>query len=382
MVRRTGEATRTATIKDVAAQAGVGIGTVSRVLNDHPAVTDDTRARVRAAIATLDYHPNRAARALSRRRAGSIAVLVPFFTHASAIERLRGVVSVLDESGSEVVLFNVDHAAALEAKFTQLTRRDLADGALVLSLRPNADQARRLRDSRLPVVMVDADVPGFPAFVVDDVAGGRLAARHLLDLGHRRIAYLGDTVDPAFRFISSARRQQGLVAEMTKVGADLPPDRFGAGIHDSAVALGVAMRLLQSEPPPTAVFAHSDTQALAVLEAANRLGLRVPDEVSVIGYDDIELAGYAGLTTVRQPLFESGRLGAQRLLSLMQHGTYDGPKRVELPLEVVVRRTTGPVGAHRPQSRRSGAHGAHPTPATGRPARRASRPVRRGNTNS
>jgi DNA-binding LacI/PurR family transcriptional regulator len=332
-----------ATIRDVAARAGVGVATVSRVLNDHPAVLDQTRDRVNAAIAELDYRPSRVARALSRRRTGTIAVLVPFFTHHSAVERLRGVMAVLDQRGLEIVLFNLDHAGAVEDRFTQLARRNIADGLLIITIRPPSAAARRLRTLGVPTVVVDADPGGFPAVVVDDVAGGRLAAQHLLALGHRRIAYLGEAPDRRFRFTSSSRRLRGFSHELARAGCPLTPSLITAGLHDHDVAVRVARRLLSSQPRPTAVFAHSDTQAFGVLEAADQLGIRVPDELSVLGFDDIESARLAGLTTVRQPLHESGRLGATRLLDRLD-GNVPRPRRIELPLEVVCRRTTAPPG--------------------------------------
>jgi DNA-binding LacI/PurR family transcriptional regulator len=333
------------TIKDVASLAGVGIGTVSRVLNDHPAVTASTRAKVRAAIELLDYEPHRAARALSGRSSRAIAVVVPLITQPSAVERLRGVLAALDESGYEVVLFSIDDAEQRRVRLGRLLRRDLADGLLLVSLRPTPEEVRRLREAGLPTVVVDGDVDGFPTFVVDDIRGGRLAARHLLELGHSRIAYVGDVVTPYAASSSSSRRLRGLAEELAAAGTPLDTTLVAEGRHALAVARRMALDVLQrSNPPPTAVFAHSDTQALGVLEAADELGLRVPEDLSVIGFDDIESARYAGLTTVRQPLFESGRLGGERILERLR-GDQVAPGRVELPLEVVVRRTTAPCPA-------------------------------------
>jgi LacI family transcriptional regulator len=341
------------TIKDVAALAGVGIGTVSRVVNDHPGVKPATRARVRDAISRLDYHPHRVGRALSGRRLGAVAVLVPFFTHPSAVERLSGVVSVTDPLGLDLVLFNVDHPHARASHLARLARRDVADGVLILSLSPTDEAHRQLLEHGVPTVVVDADAPGLPSVVIDDTIGGQLAGRHLLELGHRRIAYVADAIDPAFGFTSSARRQRGLEQVLHEAGAPLDPALVGAGIHDPVVAKRVGAELLSMAERPTAVFAHSDTQALGVLEAATSLGLRVPEDVSVLGFDDIEIARFAGLSTVRQPLFESGRLGATRLVEVLESGSCTGPRRLELPLEVMARRTTGPVPMERRPAARS-----------------------------
>ncbi|MET1000755.1 MAG: LacI family DNA-binding transcriptional regulator, partial [Acidimicrobiia bacterium] len=145
-----------ATINDVAARAGVGVSTVSRVLNRSPRVSDATRTRVLAAIEELSYRPNPMARGLSRGRCQTLGVVVPFFTHASAVERLRGVVAALDGSRYDLVLFNVESPTHRDEHFAALTRRDRADGLLVLSMPPPADDLSRLAAAGVPVVLVDA----------------------------------------------------------------------------------------------------------------------------------------------------------------------------------------------------------------------------------
>jgi DNA-binding LacI/PurR family transcriptional regulator len=334
---------RASTIKDVAARAGVGVGTVSRVLNDHPAVTTATRQRVREAMDVLDFHPNRAARALSRQRSGAIAVIVPFVTQPSSVERLRGVLSVIDDSPFEIVLYGVDFNERRHQRLSRIFRPNVADGLLVVSLRLLPDEIRRLEDAVIPTVVIDAGVESLPSVVVDDVAGGHLAAEHLLALGHRRIAYIGDAVEPRFGWTSSTRRLRGLADALAAADLSLSDELVRDGPHGRDVAVGLATELLTLRPRPTAIFAHSDTQALGALEAAATLGLGVPDDVSVIGFDDIESARYAGLTTVRQPLFESGRLGASMLLDALGGVLPRPPPHVELPLEIALRRTTGPV---------------------------------------
>jgi DNA-binding LacI/PurR family transcriptional regulator len=351
---------RAPTIKDVAARAGVGVGTVSRVLNDHPAVTTTTRARVRAAMEDLDFHPNRAARALSRQRSGAIAVIVPFVTHPSSVERLRGVLSVVDESPFEVVLYGVDFTERRHQRLARIFRPNVADGLLVVSLRLLADEVRRLEEAVVPTVVIDAGVESLPSVVVDDVAGGELAAQHLLALGHRRIAYIGDAVESRFGWTSSTRRLLGLSHALAAADLELPAELVREGPHGRETAIGLATELLRLPDPPTAIFAHSDTQALGALEAAEQLGRRVPEELSVVGFDDIESARYAGLTTVRQPLFESGRLGASMLLEGLNGVRSQPAPHVELPLEIVVRRTTAPTSARSRPSSSKASSSRHP----------------------
>jgi DNA-binding LacI/PurR family transcriptional regulator len=343
------------TIRDVARKAGVGVGTVSRVLNDHPAVTDETRERVRAAIASLDYQPSRVARALSRRRSTTVAVIVPFLTHASAVERLRGVMDAFDHHAQELALFNVDQAERRPGAIARAARSAQAGAVLAITLRPSSDELTELRSRGIPIVLVDAEADRLPTIVVDDVRGGRLAAEHLLSLGHTRVGELVESHHPGFRFSASGKRATGFAATLAAAGHPLDPDLVRAGPHVREAARQMAVELLDRPDRPTAIFTHSDTNALGVLEAARQLGLRVPDDVSVLGFDDVEAASLLELSTIRQPLFESGRLGAERVLALLAGDPLPGPIRLELPLEVVARRSTGQAPQARSRRRSVGA---------------------------
>jgi len=339
------------TITDVAARAGVGAGTVSRVINNSPNVSADTRDRVMAAIEELDYRPNPLARALSRGRCQTLGAIVPFFTHPSAVERLRGVIAALDGSRYDLVLFNVESPVHRDEHFATLTRRDRADGLLVMSLPPPPTKLAKLVAAGVPVVLVDATGTGVPTVVTDDVEGGRIATRHLVELGHQRIAFIGDDPSNQFGFQSSPRREQGYREVLSEAGLDADPDLVRYGPHDRTVAATLAAELLALKRRPTAVFAASDVQALGVLQAARTAGMLVPRDLSVIGFDDIEVSAYAGITTVRQPLFDSGFLGAQLLLDRLEGRAPRRARVHELPIELVRRSTTGP-SPRRPRSRK------------------------------
>ena len=330
------------TISDVAARAGVGAGTVSRVLNDSPRVSDSTRQRVLAAIDVLDYRPNPLARALSRGRAHTFGVVVPFFPQPSAVERLRGVVETLGGSRYDLVLFNVETTVERDQHFASLLRRDRADGLLVMSMPPPAAAVTSLLDHGVPVVLVDAIADGIPCVVTDDVEGGCLATRHLVALGHQRIGFIGDDPDNPFGFSSSAAREQGYRTTMDEAGLEVDERLVRHGPHDRAVGRHLAEGMLALRNPPTAVFAASDILAVGVLEAIRTSGLRVPEDISVIGFDDIDVSSYIGLTTVHQPLVESGRLGARLLLEALSGAGAPAAARNELPLELVLRSTTAP----------------------------------------
>lgn len=330
------------TIADVAAKAGVGAGTVSRVINGSPRVSPATRAKVLAAIEVLDYRPSPLARGLSRGRSQTFGVVVPFFTHASAVERLRGVVDALHGSPYDLVLFNVEEPAHRDEHLASLTRRDRADGLLIVSLPLPEDALRRLVVAGIPIVLLDTRAEEVAAVVTDDVQGGRLATWHLLTLGHERIAFVGEEPENPLGFRSTRDRERGFVETMEAAGVEIRAGYIRHGPHVRTVARLLTEELLARPDPPTAVFAASDVQALGVMEAARAAGLRVPEELSVVGFDDVEVSGYVGLTTVRQPLYESGLKAATLLLETLADEAGSTPHTLELELELIVRSTSAP----------------------------------------
>jgi DNA-binding LacI/PurR family transcriptional regulator len=322
-------------IAQVAATAGVSVGTVSRVLNESPNVREHTRRRVIEVMKRLNYRPSRLAESLSRGQTRIIVILVPFLTRPSATARLAGVIGVLDREGFDTVVRNVETPGQRDRHLAALTTRHEADGAVVVSLRLSREQLGALRTSSVPLAMVDTEAPGIPCTVVDDIRGGALATEHLISLGHRRIGFVGDSPDD-LGFVSTRRRLLGYRRTLSRhrLGYDQAIVRLGR--HSASVAATMALELLDLPSPPTAIFAGSDTQALGVLAAAERSGYSVPGDLSVIGFDDIESAAQLGLSTVHQPLAESGAHGASRLCALIR-GQLVRPLREELPLSVVAR---------------------------------------------
>jgi LacI family transcriptional regulator len=201
----------------------------------------------------------------------------------------------------------------------------------------------RLERADIPIVFVDAheNTSGLPRVFGDDENGGRLATEHLLGLGHRRIGFIGDEFANPFGFTSSRDRFAGYTRALTDAGLVPAAEEVALGAHGRYEARDLAATMLSQAHRPTAIFAASDTQALGVLAAAQDLGLHVPDDLSVIGYDDIEACDFVGLTTVRQHLFESGRQGAQLLMAEIVERVAPPPV-VVIPPEIVRRRTTGP----------------------------------------
>ena len=330
------------TIADVARRAGVGRGTVSRVLNDRPNVDPATRERVQRAIAELDYVPSPTARRLSLGLTQTIGVVVPYMTTPSVVERLRGIEAALVPAGYDMIVFNIESVERRDAVFREVPRRERVDGLVVISIAPRDDEVARTQAARVPMVLLDVSHPSVPSIDVDDVGGGRLAARHLIELGHRRIAFLGDTPRLPLGFRSSRNRLAGVRSALADAGLPLPPGRIATGGPDRATAAALTRALMGGADRPTAILCASDTQALGAIEAIRSLGAEVPGDVSIVGYDDIEQAADLGLTTVRQPLEESGRRAVERLLAAINGGDASTDREV-LAVKLIIRGTTGPV---------------------------------------
>ncbi len=328
------------TIADVARKAGVGRGTVSRVLNNRPNVDPETRARVQAVIDGLEFVPSAAARRLAAGRSFSVGVVVPFLARPSVVERLRGIELGLARLGLDMITLNVESAERRDAVLRTVARPKRIDGLILVSIAPREDELARIQATGLPLVLLDAHHRSVPSVVMDDADGGRIAARHVLELGHRRLGFVGDAPRPGVGLSSSRLRLRGVEQALREEGLAIRGDHLGLAEHSRQSARRSAEAILARPDRPTAIVATSDTGAIGVLEAAASLGLDVPGELSVVGYDDGEAADFVGLTTVRQPLTESGERAVARLEALMA-GHDEGPLREVMPVTLVVRRTTG-----------------------------------------
>lgn len=327
------------TIYDVARHAGVAVTTVSRVMNNTGQVRGETKDRVMAAVSELGYRPNRTARGLARRRVAAVAALIPFVSHSSAVHRVRGMVEGLRHTGLPLSLFDVELPEHQHEHLRALTGDLRPEGLVVVSLHLTDEEQAWLGAAGLRPVLVDSEADGLSSVVVDDEAGGELATSHLTGLGHRRIAFVGDLEHDRFGFTSSERRHRGYLRALAASGIERRTDYERTGRHGLDTARAQTMGLLDLAEPPTAVFAASDTQALGVIQAARERGVRVPDDLSVVGFDDIDIAAHADLTTVRQPLVESGG-EAVRIVEAERIDPSAPPRRHLMEIELVRRGTT------------------------------------------
>ena len=331
-----------ASIKEVAQHAGVSLGTVSNVLNRPEMVAEATRKRVLDAIAALGYVRNDSARQLRAGRSRTIAIVVldvanPFFTDV-----VRGAEQVVEEAGSMLVVCNSGEDAAREDRHLELLEEQRVGGILITPVKDDRQPVlNRLIERGIPVVLVDrgAGTASRCSVAVDDELGGRPAVGHLLERGHRRIGYVGGP----FGIAQVADRYAGASA-----AAAVHPDAelIKAETPNLTVASGRrAARELVSLPAgrrPTAIFCANDLLALGVLQEITAQDLRVPDDVAIIGYDDIEFAGAAAvpLSSVRQPREQLGRTAAELLLEEAREGAGHRHRHVTFQPELVVRKST------------------------------------------
>ncbi|WP_243058905.1 LacI family DNA-binding transcriptional regulator [Nocardioides sp. SR21] len=329
-------------IKDVAREVEMSTATVSRALRGLPGVSEETRDRVRETARRLGYVPSPSAAGLASGQTRTVAVIVPFVTQWFFAAVVQGAEAELRSRGYDLLLYNLagDEAARHRVFGTSLLTKRV-DAILVLSLKPSPDELASLERLNKPVTIVGADLPGWATVRIDDQLAARTATQHLLDLGHRRVAYIGGSTEGVLDFTAPIERVSGYRATLAAAGVPRDPALEADGDFTVAGGMRAAAELLGLDDRPTAIFAASDEMAIGVLRAARDRGLRVPEDLSVIGIDDHEMADFFDLTTVAQPVHEQGRVAAQLVLGALGGEGWD-PEQVVLPTELVVRRTTAP----------------------------------------
>ncbi|MCL4538205.1 MAG: LacI family transcriptional regulator [Bacteroidetes bacterium] len=310
------------TIYDIAREAGVGIGTVSRVLNDHTSVTPETRKRVKEVAKRLNYQPHTYAQRLARRQAETISAIIPFFTNYFFIEVLQGVQDRISQLGYDLVLYGVNNVDQVETYVSRALQRGKVDGILFFSMKLPEKIVPRLRDARLPMVLVDTVSPDFDSISVANVEGAYTATSHLLELGHQSVGMVNAQLvsTPALERLQGYRHaleSHGIIfsENLVKTGSNSKQDGFNreAGYEAMEEFLKLDSNM------PRAFFVSSDIQAMGAIAALTERGLRVPEDVAIVGFDDIELAKHMKLTTMRQPMYQMGVLAIERLVARMSN---------------------------------------------------------------
>jgi LacI family transcriptional regulator len=343
--RKQGQPTRRATIRDIAHAAGVSVATVSRVMNDRPDVAPETRDQVLRHVRAHNFTTNRSARALSSGRTGYVGFTMPYVRADYFAAILAGAVEAAFEQEMRLVLCATLQEHDREVSLLETLIDGATDGAIILLPEESSEELEALRSSGYPFVVADPRVPiaeGIPAVSAAHRAGAKAATDHLLALGHRRIAHIAGPRTWA----ATEERIEGYHGALAAAGV-LPSDELLAeGDFEIPGGHEAAGRLLDLLEPPTAIFAANDNMAVGVLRAARERGLGVPEDLSVVGFDDTELAQSVtpALTTVRQPLAELGRTAVNLLTRMIERQRVEA-LRVELATRLVVRDSTGPPTA-------------------------------------
>ena len=337
-------------VRSVAERAGVSISSVSRALRDMPGLSEETRKRVRDAAAELGYVASPTASRLATGRTRTIAVVVPEMSKWFFAEVIGAAGRVLGSAGYDVLLTALPTPEQRAAFFGQRRLQGRTDGAIVVALQLTPDELGALTDQGQTISLVGSAVDGVSHVHVDDRAGGHLATRHLVNLGHTRIAFLG-IATPAASTLGGVPPEQRRLGYLDVLGdAGIPLDPALEVLVENTLDAGAAAAasLLSLAEPPTAIVAASDELAFGVLKTVHAMGLSAPDDVSVIGYDDHAFAAAVGLTTIDHSVAGQGRIAAESLLAAID-GDADPVASGVIEPRLVVRGTTAP-----PRDRRRG----------------------------
>lgn len=308
-----------------------------------PNVAESTRQRIQQVARELNYRADPAASRLATGRAKSVAVAVPmlngwYFSHVVA-----GVEAVCAEAGYDTIVIGLGAKGpdlGFNGGFEALHRR--ADGLIVVDVALAPDDVAAVRANGLELVSIGPALDGVPSVGIDDVEVGSLAAAHLLDLGHRRIGLIRGEAHDVFEFVVPHLRQQGFEDEHARRGLATDPELFADGSFTVQGGYEAADALLGRPEPPSAIFALSDEMAFGAIHAARDRGLRIPEDLSVVGVDDHDLSAVVGLTTVHQDVDQHGARAARLMIAQLAHRPVE-PARHSDPVRLVVRHSTAPV---------------------------------------
>lgn len=327
------------TIYDVAELASVSIATVSRVLNASDRVREETRKKVLEAIDNLGFVPDAFARERARKEVGHIGVIAPFFTIPSITKRLSGISNRLVGTAFNLTIFPVDSQKRLDSYYTELPYSRLIDGLIVLALPIDEAIIERFKKNNIPILLVESHIPGYSSIDYDNKLGGKLAAELFINKKHKRCAFIGNSLIPEYTLNKEEERFQGYQQTLNEFNIDLPEPYVKLPVLHSRDQDQQILDLLNLQSPPTAIFTSTDELALRVLKVAQKHAVRIPEDLALIGFDDIEIASYLELTTISQSLYESGELAAERIISLINNPNRPIEKTL-IQLRLIERSTT------------------------------------------
>ena len=329
-----------ATIYDVATDAGVSITTVSRYLNNSESVKTSTGNRIADTMEKLDYIPQGNAGSKADRSVGRVGVLTPFFPAPSFVQRLEGMIPVFKQNNFEMVIYTIEGSEQLDEYLTSVPFTRRIDGLVLMSVRLTPEHHRTLQASGLHTVMVESDDENYSRVLADDYQGGRIAAQLFIEKEYFPCAYIGDrNRDISYSLHPSDIRLNGFRETLKEAGGELRGSMIietNTSVENTRIAFG---ELLDKKNKPRAVFAMSDLQAIGAIRAAKDRSIRIPEDLAVLGFDDIESSDWMGLSSITQHLGDSGRIAAGMLLEQIS-GKSQAIQKVNLQVGLVERETT------------------------------------------
>ena len=328
------------TIYDVAQKADVSIATVSRVLNGSQQVRDATRRKVLEAVDELGFVPKADAVARAKLSTGQIGIISPFFTIPSFGQRMRGVAEILANSPYELVIYTVDSMSRYESFLARLSLNTQLEGLIINALPLGDEAAQRLKASELETVLMECSHPLFCGIQIDNEYGGFLAAEHLLAKEHQCMGFLDYSVPDDHAIRPGTARLRGFRKRLAESGISLDENHILFVPMNDVEATRNQLRAFFSHPQrPTAIFVAADYLALYAMRVAQQYDLKVPEQLAIVGFDDLEIAAMMGLTTISQSLDEMGKIAAELLLSRLSGG--EKPiQNITVQLHLVERETT------------------------------------------
>ena len=330
-----------ANIRDVAKRAGVAPVTVSRCINNSAYCSPATRARVEAAIADLGFVPNRLAGGLRSKRTNTLALILPDITNPFFTTIARGVEDIASGTGYTVIFCNTDESVSKEKMYVQMLLEKRVDGILLIPALNGLDSTDLFRKQSIPIVVLDRRLPELMTDVVrcDSEGGAYELTQLLLSLGHREIAILDGPKDVS----TSEDRLAGYRRALTEAGIPINSKREYHGAFNQESGFKMTHKVLAEAQKPTALFAANNFIAFGALKALHELELRVPEDIAVVGFDDLpsSLVTFPFLTVAAQPAYEMGRRAIEILLKKMDEGPSDQYREVVLSAEIVIRQSSG-----------------------------------------
>ena len=328
-----------ANIKDVALRAGVSVTTVSHVVNNTRFVADLARLRVEAAVRELGYVPSDVARSLKHNTTHTFGMLIPNNSNPYFAEIIRGVEERCYAAGYNIILCNSNDDAKRQASYLRVLAEKRIDGLVLVTSHRDAALRAVLRELKMPLVLLDREIPGLACDLVevDHVTGGLIATRHLLELGHPRVACISGPPDLS----PSSQRRAGWKKALAEAGVERCEGDLERGDFSARGGYLAMQKFLKRGPRPSAVFVCNDLMAFGALAAAHEAGIAVPKELSIVGFDDIELAAFStpALTTVAQPKQQIGTIAAEMMLERMEKSRSE-ERRVILEPQLKLRAST------------------------------------------